>query len=188
LPDNATSKKNYTMKKITLLTTFAFVFIAVACVKKPPEANCGKLPCPTAKGANVVSCYVNGVPYIAKGGKPNIGMFTGCQQGNYITSSALGGVNTTLNFYFCSSKYSDRIYLNINDSLRVGKYILNAGTPARAYLDGALSFRGQSTAIDQGELEITTLTNKVIAGTFSFKVKHDTGYNDVTEGNFDLAR
>jgi hypothetical protein len=176
------------MKKIILLTTLAFVCMAVACVKNPPTPNCGQLPCPSATGANVVSCYVNGVPYIAKGGKPTIGMFTGCQQGNYITSSALGGVNTTLNFYFCSSKYSDRISLDIYDSLKVGIYQLNEGTFARARLEGALTFNGYTDAANTGQLEIITLTDKVIAGKFSFKVMFGNQMNTITEGNFDLAR
>jgi hypothetical protein len=55
-------------------------------------------------------------------------------------------------------------------------------------LDGGLTFYGYTDTVNPGQLEITTLTNKVIAGKFSFKVKNDTGYNEITEGDFDLAR
>jgi hypothetical protein len=176
------------MKKIILLTTLALVCMAVACVKNPPTPNCGQLPCPSAIGANVVSCYVNGVPYIAKGGKPDLTGIGGCKEGSYITSSALGGANTTLHFHFCDSGWPDRITLDITDTLKLGIYQLNGGVPARARLDGAGNFSGTTSATQLGSLEITSLSPKAVSGKFIFNVSNGNGINRITEGNFDLAR
>jgi hypothetical protein len=181
------------MKKIISSTTLAFVFMAVACVKNQSVLNCGKLPCPTAKGANVVSCYINGVPYIAKGDRPTLGMFSVCEQGCDFTNVVAPGQFTSLEFFFCDKTISrtgfvNQIQIDIRDSLKVGTYQLNEGTPAIARLSGALDFNGQTDSVELGVLQITTLTEKVIAGKFSFKVSHGSAINNVTEGNFDIGR
>jgi hypothetical protein len=175
------------MKRITLSTTLAFVFIAVACVKKPPAPNCGPLPCPTAVGANVASCFVNGEAYIAKGGKPDLTGIGGCKQGSYITSSALGAPNATISSYFCKETYSQTLHIYLADSLKVGLFEL--GSINRITFKGA-HFNIVTNDSNTGQLTITNITPQSVSGTFWFNASSGTGVNQyqITQGNFDIAR
>jgi hypothetical protein len=175
------------MKKIILITTLAFVFMAVACVKNPPAPNCGPLPCPTAQGANVVSCFVNGEPYIAKGGKPDLTGIGGCKQGSYITSSALGGPNATFHIYFCKDNYVQLLEIWLQDSLKVGEFELNKAN--RADFTGAW-FNIVTNDTTMGKLIITHLTAGSVSGNFWFNATNGSTSNPhkITQGNFDIAR
>jgi Family of unknown function (DUF6252) len=162
-------KTKSTMKKIILLTTLAFVCMAVACVKKPPTPNCGQLPCPSATGANVVSCYVNGEPYIAKGGKPDL--------------TGLGGFH----IYFCKDNYLQLLEIWLQDSLKVGEFELNNAN--RADFTGAW-FNIVTNDTTTGKLIITHLTASSVSGNFWFNATNGSATNPykITEGNFDIAR
>jgi Family of unknown function (DUF6252) len=175
------------MKKIISSTTLAFVFMAVACVKNQSALNCGKLPCPTAKGANVVSCYINGVPYIAKGGKPDLTGIGGCKQGSYITSSALGAPNATINCYFCKDTYAQTLHIYLADSLKVGLFEL--GSLNRITFKGVF-FNVVTNDSNIGQLTITSITPQLVSGTFWFNASSGSGLNQyqITQGNFDIAR
>jgi hypothetical protein len=176
------------MKKIIFSAILAFVCIAMACVKKPPSLNCGKLPCPTAKGANVVSCMINGKPYIAKGGKSDLTAKGGCKQGSYYQDNH-GSTCNYFSFNFCNHLgYNDSIHINLYDSLAQKKYKLDYYNNVR--MDGFLLY-GTTSNFDTGFVTITTITDKIIAGTFAFTVRSNAiehGRMRVTEGNFDLAR
>jgi hypothetical protein len=175
--------------KIIISTILLFICFAFACVKSTPNTtpNCGDLPCPTATGANVVSCYVNGKPYIAKGGKPDLSLW-GCQQGNHITSSALGGPNTTFSFRFCDAGYPEEIFILLGDTLRLGEYKLNSLN--RVLILGTFLY-GQTDTINQGSFNITFLSSKIVAGNFNFNTSTNVAGSTVfkfTQGNFDIAR
>jgi Family of unknown function (DUF6252) len=175
------------MKKIILITTLAFVFMAVACVKNPPAPNCGPLPCPTTTGANVVSCLVNGVPYIAKGGKPDLGMLSACQQGMSLSSSALGGPNTKFTFYFCKDSKSQILEIWLQDSLALGEYDLARANHIK--FNGGL-FNTVTNDSNTGKIQITKLTTNVVSGNFMFNASNGNKVNQyqITQGNFDIAR
>jgi hypothetical protein len=174
--------------KIIISTILLFICLAFACVKSTPAANCGELPCPTATGANVVSCFVNGKPYIARGGKPDFSSTWGCAQGSYITSSALGGPNTTFSFRFCDGGYPEEIYIMLGDTLRLGEYKLN--TLNKVLILGTFIY-GQTDTINQGVFNITFLSSKIVAGNFNFSTSTNVAGATVfkfTQGHFDIAR
>jgi hypothetical protein len=181
-------KTKSTMKKIILLTTLAFVCMAVACVKNPPTPNCGQLPCPSATGANVVSCYVNGEPYIAKGGKPDLtSTMGGCKQGSFLQPK--NGLSTShFDFRFCNNNYPENIYIYIYENLEVKNYSLS--NINKVVIDGTL-LQGQTDELNTGSLQITNMTEKIISGTFEFTVEVNKLTHEklhFTNGTFDLAR
>jgi hypothetical protein len=174
--------------KTIISTILLFICLAFACVKSTPTANCGQLPCPTTTGANVVSCLVNGKPYIANGGKPDLsGMFGTCKQGSYVSSSALGGPNCKFTFRFCIDNYAQQLDISLGDSLKVGKFELGINNHVK--FDGAY-YNIVTNNLNKGVFNITNLTINSISGNFNFYASSDTNVNQyhITQGNFDIAR
>jgi hypothetical protein len=165
-------------KIITTTTTIFFILLAAACGKKAP--NCGALPCPTNTGANVVSCMIDGEPFICRGGKPT--NTWGCEEGNTIYGSAFGYTNITSRI--CSDDIQN-LKIHFDTPLELKTYTIGMKNQfcVRATTNSACS-----DSIQTGTITITTLTDKVLAGNFSLNAKSATGIRKITNGNFDLAR
>jgi hypothetical protein len=88
-------------KIIISITTFIYICFAFAC-HKPKTITCGDLPCPSETGANIVSCYINGKPFIVLGNKPHVDMLS-CNDGNTIGPS-FGGINTAISSRKCNPR------------------------------------------------------------------------------------
>jgi hypothetical protein len=165
-------------KIITTTTTIFFILLAAACGKKAP--NCGALPCPTNTGANVVSCMIDGEPFICRGGKPNVNWV--CKEGNTIYGSAFGYTNITSRICNNDIQY---LQINFDTPLELKTYTIGMNN---RFCVSAIINTACSDSIQTGIITITTLTDKVLAGNFSLNAKSATGIRKITNGNFDLAR
>jgi hypothetical protein len=174
--------------KITIITFFAFIAIATACCKKTPD--CGSLPCPTTSGANVVSCLINGTPFIVKGNNPTSSMFS-CTSGTKLKNKSLG-IGYTIDISNCKDKSEEYKVLrfDVGGVLAKQKYSISelSSTNCRIQFIGLL-FNIFSDKTTIGELSITHLDSKVVSGTFNFVIT-DPNTNKkytCTNGNFDLS-
>jgi hypothetical protein len=186
---NLNKMKNF---KIIFYTTLLFIFTAIACCKQEPpkEPTCGILPCPTTTGANVVSCMINGTPYIVKGFSPNVTMMS-CTSGSLFKGSTFGAGYSVM-AYNCTEVHKiGQIMIYIEDSVKIETYKLGDPfiTGCRVDLSGGYGgFYSDKTST--GNFSITHLTDHVISGTFDFIIK-DSHTGDVytcTNGNFDLGK
>jgi hypothetical protein len=166
--------------KITIITLFAFLAIATACCKKPVPA--------TIIGTNRVTCTINGQRLESKGGKPNDNPFLGCQTGNFISSSALGGVNYRFDFNFCLNDSQENLDIYIHDSLQVKKYSLGSN-PNKVKMTG-LFFTGITDNNHGGTFEITQIEDHAIIGKFSLDlaIVGSPSTAHITNGTFNLAK
>jgi hypothetical protein len=170
--------------KTTCIATFIFLCFAIACIKTGPTMpNCGELPCPTTTGKNIVSCYVNGKPYIAQGGYPKLGMFSGCVEGCYLDEP-----NIELTFRFCDGgKYAEQINIFLGTDLHLGEYKLDSKNKVDFDM---VFFRAVTNDLNIGTVNITNLTDSSVSGNFDFYASADSSVNQyhITQGNFDISR
>jgi hypothetical protein len=179
-------------KTLITITIFAYICFCFACIKTNPNVNknpCGELPCPTATGANVVSCYINGKPYIVKGNSPYVGLLS-CTEGNTFKLKSLSS-GYDLTFFKCTEvENAYRIKFDIIDSLSVKKYHLGIFGQTGCRLD----YSGSGTSVlsdssSTGNFEITALNEHTISGKFDFEIKDSKGnIYKCTNGNFDLSK
>jgi hypothetical protein len=164
-----------------IITTIIFLACATACKKDDPIIV-------SEYGTNIVTCKINGQSYTSKGGKPTDNPWMGCQTGNYIYSSALGGVNYLFDFSFCIQNFQHEMQMFIVDSLKENKYILGS-TFNKVHLSGAY-YKGSTNNSNIGVFEITSLTEHRIMGKFNFNIHViDSPYvANITDGVFNLAR
>jgi hypothetical protein len=167
--------------KLSFITTLVFIVIGTACCKKRSTII-------EDISTNTVTCIINGQNLTSTGGKPSDNALLGCQTGNYISSSALGGVNYAFDFNFCMSKYAYNMQIYINDSLKVKKYVLD-NTQNRFYSYG-LFYQGRTDATNTGIFEITSITDHRIVGNFNINITTlDSPFvAKITNGKFGLPR
>jgi hypothetical protein len=172
-------------KIIILITTIIYVAAAFAC-HKPEKITCGDLPCPSETGANVASCYIDGVPFISLGNKPHVDMFS-CNGGSTLDTSTIGGVATYLNLRMCNNFFGT-ILFTFHAPLALKKYSIGDKNNFEVYVNVGGQY-ALTDSLHTGTLTITKLTPKIISGNFSFKAHtYTNSIIEISNGNFDLSR
>jgi hypothetical protein len=181
--------------KITLTTLLLPIVIPITigmacistlscCKKKPID----KLPPATQEGKNTMGCLVDGEAVFTEGRYK--AQLLGCSNGIDI----LGGSNyIIIEFRKCGAP---TVSLNLGKaSIKPGIVLLNK-TPLLnidniGYLDmGLVGEWYQTNDSVVGKVNFTTVTDKILAGTFEFECIHElnkTTRKKVTDGRFDIA-
>jgi hypothetical protein len=177
--------------KTSLTTLLLPITIGMACIstlscckKKPID----KLPPATQEGKNTMGCLIDGDAVFTEGRYK--AQLLGCSNGIDI----LGGSNyVNIEFRKCGSP---TVTLHLSKaSIVPGLILLNKTavlqTDNYAILDmnlNAIKYKTNDSVT--GKVNFTTVTDKILAGTFDFECIHElnkTTRKKVTDGRFDIA-
>jgi hypothetical protein len=181
--------------KITLTTLLLPIVIPITigmacistlscCKKKPID----KLPPATQEGKNTMGCLVDGEAVFTEGRYKE--QLLGCSNGidvyggsNYLYIDLRKCAMPTVTLHLAKA------------SIKQGQVLLNKtpiiNTDNYGYLDmniGSETFRTNDTVV--GKVNFTTVTDKILAGTFEFEcinITNKTTRKKVTDGRFDIA-
>jgi Family of unknown function (DUF6252) len=166
--------KNLSILFITILFTTTFACCKKSFVPKNPY------------GSNTISCKINGETFETKG--PNSGNNISCNNEVYLT----GGLNgNKINAKMCEGNYSS-LYITLWQEWQSGTFEMGNDKSicfATIYRQMPFSTFYCKTNPQSGSFKISELTDKYIAGEFTFTATDSKGeLITVSEGKFDIAR